>query len=547
MGKKNSSQQRSDPTTEKIRWVERTKLDQAYRRYALLHRDIPDALLAVCQGWAAIYDHIHHEKRASEPELTWRTILHLSLRALGHCIRWIYNHNGERLTLPKPSSSGIEREAAEFLSWAMQYEMLSIDHTAWSRGAQVARVDEREQMITFSFASDFDHFYIVTQQASTSYVIPERFTNYPYEAVKEGFHEWLDEGQIWNPLEARQRTPQIQFAYNQVVSWLEQTLFPEIPRSTDLLGYTVNDFTRLWAELHLLSEFAARAADAGILEPRTKDSSQGWLMIVPLSEFQSTVANSCGLTLKAVTEILKDLTFDPARPQGSLTEQPLIPFGRTRRLLIPSLVASANPWEVLTRTLTKGPRVKAFSRFSPELEKKALQRIAAELRNSGLGVVQEPEVLGVTGNKLTPDLLLFDRSAHAVVLEYKHALSPFGASEALSKIADVKKWIEKLQEYNAALLHGGKFPNVADWSSVLLLRWPIPVPLPRTPGLAIIDWASLSRWLNKRSKVSLRELVDWTHTRDDLPVQTSKFSAEFQEIRVGDWTYRRSILAAPQS
>ena len=208
---------------------------------------------------------------------------------------------------------------------------------------------------------------------------------------------------------------------------------------------------------------------------------------------------------------------------------------------------------MLAGAINKGRREQVYSRLIEHFEQRNLDVIEAALRCRTPFQVAREKPLGRPGeDPLTPDFLVYEPSANRLlIVDYKHVLVPYSMADVDNKLDDFEEWRRQMRQYCdlvktipaavAPHLASSSPSNPPSVTGMILTRWPLPLPMKLEPDLCITDWASLNRHLEGGQVHQIDGLVEWAKTRPDVQAPTSS-RYKPQDIKVGEWTYRRMIL-----
>lgn len=527
-----------------IRQVERTVLDTEYKKFRLLHRPDDLTIFHLLKLFGDGY-RILPKTDSFNFYMNRHIWFKDSIDGLGHCFRWISREPQHQIILPDSSPLTLNKDTAEFLKWGINYSKLFVAHVSWSRGLLSAQINEEKKEITFSYPNDFDKAFLATQYVA-HYVLNKRSLNLiPLDQLNFGYIEWYKElvSQIIRG-EFDINITKFKDTYDTVLSWLRTTIFPEIASNTDLKGYTLEDFRRFYAALYILSFYTSRIEnDLSFLDSHIFALSKSD-MILRLSKL-------CDIRPENVGEILENFIFDYSKDHSSLTVQPFVQSKKGNVFLLLRLLRLVNPSETLATALVKGKKQKIYDPIITSLEKANLEIISRKFSKAGYQILKpEKEIKNTSGAKITPDLIIYDKSFNKLlIIDYKHFLIPVNSSDVGSKIKEgrdqVRNYIKFIRNDKSSIekLTGINKDNVEIYG-VLLFRWPLAIPIEKDPLVHSVDWISLSNFLDQNANCGITYLINWLITRPDVSID---FEIEIESIKVADWTYQKPTLRGNNS
>lgn len=116
-----------------------------------------------------------------------------------------------------------------------------------------------------------------------------------------------------------------------------------------------------------------------------------------------------------------------------------------------------------------------------------------------------------------------------------------GALNKGSKQSIYAKFIQQNLQ-NVLNLNGYDYEIEKIYGVLLFLR-PMAIPTPGNSKIFIADWASLNRMLSQNPKISLQKIIEWIEQRPDIDLNKAELQFVSMGIEVGDWKYRRQIVA----
>jgi hypothetical protein len=539
--------------TQIIRYVEDNVLDQKYKQYPFFYRQsditIP-YLLKILGGLDRSIDTIEEGISLYRR----RSIIQNILNAISHSLRWISKSEGQVL-LPPTYGKQIEEEAMEALGWGVSYAMLVQDHVAFSRDELIGKVDVNNKTISFEHRVDFDPFILLTQAASEELHTASIFDLLPIKELGKEFNPWVK--RFASRLSVTNTDWQIksdETSYQAVLSWINQIVWPELPSSLDLGGYSLDDYRRLVASIYLHGLFFSWLED--YIDDRYDTDQEANSVVIADTEHGMAMRLSklSGVPPASIRAILNDLIFDPTYFHSLITMQPFVRSKNRRIYFLARLIAMLDFSRMLATAVNRKHKRHIYERLVNSLEQANLDIIESKLRSLGFVVLREKRISDSKGAVITPDFLIFDsQSKELVVVDYKHTLAPIGAAEVLTKSNTIKegkegflqlrKYLDFLRNNNSSLQSLGiNVGNLDKLRGILLFRWPMALPVSRTSDVLLTDWVSLSNFLVKGGKVTLPELFHWVEHRPDLSVNPNVWTPLHHQIEVDDWTYNHLIL-----
>ncbi len=527
-----------------IREIEANILDKEFLKFKLMHRSqddaIPHMLKIVGDFWRESDDNV------TSPAL-FKPKVDLLLGGLSHCIRWIVSSQEKIIKLPKATNFELDQEAIDFLGWGMHYHMLFTDHVAWSRGMINASIDESSRTIEFSFKSVFDTKLYLANLLEFERTIQLEADKLPLAALETDFPKWKSylrfDGKTFRTAD---NTSQFNTAYSAIIDWLNDIVFPEIDRNENINGYSLNEFFQFYSSLLIQCVYWKWIEDS--FDSKFGDENPLGSSIIALSRSAMVkwLKELSRLEKKIIEAILNDLTFDNRRANLYLIFQPFVKSSKDNLYLLPRLFTQADPLRLFSGALNKSDTGrKAYEKIIEPTSFAMVQKIISVLeKNHRLQIFHEKKFIDDSGKEYSPDLIVFDKSNQELLIaDYKHSLSPFGPAEVFYKLSEFEKAIRQIRGYLVGA-KGSKWVQSFKPSKVICLlvfRYPMLIPINGYPDIAITNWDLLIERLSNSPDETFSELVEFLKLLPETikgiePLRTEKF-----EIKVADWTYRRSI------
>jgi hypothetical protein len=537
-----------------IRNVEATILDQKHKQFMLMHRPNDIAIPHLLKVLGHI-DRTLISELNDESFLRQRAFMQTVLSAAGHCLRWLSTSSSNIVLLRNASWKKLDEEALDLLGWGISYSQLAADHVAWSRGLLTGKADQRNKIISFEPPDNLDSSFLASQSIAEETLAESFFKEFPYESLRGGFQVWLRQFKLTSVMDSNMwHVEQDGRAYEAASSWTEMVVWPELLNETDLEGYTLGDFRRLYTSLFLVAQYCAWAEDA--IDSTQGPENEGGSIVFNDSESRIVhwLSEISGVEQSSVHNILCDLIFDTNDFHSSLANQPFVRSKSRQIFLLARLLPLLEPSRMISGALLKGKKKKVYERVVNTLEQSNLDMIESYIKNLGLAVFREKKIFANSNFEVEPDFLLLDKERkELLIIEYKHTLTSIGPSEVVSKVKTLeegKGGIKQVQKY-LAILKQNTFPldghNIAPADGyqiygLLLFRWPMVLPLKTPPDMNIIDWISLKEILSWTDGISISHLIDLINKRPDLPLNPKGWKQDAFEIKVDEWTYKHTIF-----
>jgi hypothetical protein len=548
--------------------VEREVLDQAHRHLNLLFRNERDSVVSLLRVFAQILRDLRTGKIEKPNHFAKVVTANDGLRGLGHCLRWLQQRCPKTVALPASSPEQSQMEALELLRWAVVYDKIWNEHSAYRGGLVRIDVDEAAKTITFLPKHDPNpHFFCSQIEAKKS--DDERLAKVrPESQLAHLSKVWFDSvtfsdrGMHFDDSTIR-RSGAIEVA----VDWLETTCLPELEGATKLSGCTVGELRRVLATLYVYSLFVTKLEDVADEKPSHGVALEPRVASRPRRGMIEWLAGLSGVSIEGVDVITSSLTFDPGHPHVTVGEQPFVAttdggihfLPRMILLLdIPRVFIGALNTMKESRTRQRGAvlcveEIPVYGRLIGEIEDTGVTGICEELRRSGLRDVQIAEKRSYRlpdDQIITPDIVVVVNNREVLVIDVKYATPPFGPLDVRHDIKEVEKWRRRMSEYVEAFArhpeilaqHFEVEPNEGmTVRGLILLRWPFPVPVEFEPPVYAVDWPSLQEHLRNEPPDSIQNLVEWILDRPDLTVP-AKLDWTAKTVVAADWTYRYFVL-----
>ncbi|MCB8942678.1 MAG: hypothetical protein H6658_02765 [Ardenticatenaceae bacterium] len=519
-----------------VRDAEQNILDKEHNRFMLLRRPEEQAifyLLKVFGGFILLND--QEADNGSMSIISTHATRLAECRGLDFCLMWLAKQPSYRILLPDVAPKQMVREALELFSWGMDYAKLTLDHMAWDggRGPVHVEVDENNRIFTFKYPSSLNSFFWRTQVVSEGVYLENKLENISLDELKIGFSTWRDNLSLQSGNSLHQKI------INQLAN---EIVWPSVPPETRVGAYTLNDFRHCFAALLLNGVYSRWAEQArGTTEPIivTYPSKQ---------EMASWLCEISNISFVSASTILDDLLFDPDSVfRSSIREKPFVRAhnGNGQLFLLTSYIPMLDPELILARILTKdSDRKSIYDEINTGLEQCFLDEVETAFQSLDVILEREPRLTNGNGQSKSPDFLLIDQNTRGVfVIDCKYSLPPLTPKEVINKMKELTEGTEqtkKVHEYMKFITEDKSIlskwlEKIETVYGLLLFRWSMP--LPAEPSVSVSNWASFQKMLSQSKNVSFSDVLHWLITRPDLNIDT-KGVEWYQEIQVGDWTYR---------
>jgi len=248
------------------------------------------------------------------------------------------------------------------------------------------------------------------------------------------------------------------------------------------------------------------------------------------------------------------LTFDDVPERVTLAHKPIVADTEGNLYVVPRLILLLNIPHTFVRALTLSAEGQAaYSRIINTIESAGVASIARGLSDGMFAdaqiAVQRDFRLHDVG-VITPDVVILSADRRELlVIDVKYAAPPFGPADVAQDLSEMRKWKAAMDRYIGAFhsqpeIVGQHFAIDSTQPAVvyglIVLRWPFPVPVEFDGQMGAIDWPSLHQHL-RETHGTVSELLNWVRNRPDVPVP-QKLTWTPKDVRVGDWTYRYSVL-----
>jgi hypothetical protein len=538
-----------------ITQIELELLDVRHRNFVLLGLSEDLAITRLLKVAGDIFRECPriNEARGVSPEAT-HTFASTLLKALSHCIRWVCQD-----CVPGPSAQSLSRQqededAAKLLGWGMHYAQLTTDHVAWRQDLIKAHVDPMTRTIVFEPAQDMDlDFFTRELQADFAWWVQEANDRYPAEAVSQLFRDWqsqvtLDSSGLDFPVQLIRNHRSLAG----IQTWVSASLFPELEDSCQLGRYRLSDLRHFYAHLFCLCECIRILEDRMDSQFGPENPMGTWTLQSPRRTFLAYLEDLTGLPSTVLDPILNDMTLNTQRFHCSITVTPFIHSRSDTLFLMPRLFAVLSPLRTVASALTSGTGRASYDRISKILEQHHLTEIDQLLRDCGFTVHRERTIRTPAGDKLKPDFLVTDgMTPDLLVIDFKNALAATAVLEVTNRLKEYRKGIKQVEGYLDAFVQYPEllrpFTNAGQHpprlSGLLLFRVPMPLPILKGSRVAVENWHSLRH----RLASTMPTRVAGVHPGSTNPGSFGNAVYQRQELQVGNWTYRRSVVTLPDA
>lgn len=541
---------------EVLRRIEHDILDPHFKTFALPFRAERDAIVAVLRVYGQVLRDLRAGRLKDRSSDAKAHTANEGLRGLAHCVRWIAECSTKHLCVPSPSPDVLKGEALELLRWGVSYDALWNHHSAFSRGLIGIRVNESDRTISFLPDTEVDPRFFCSQIEAKKADDERRAKFRPEDRLAELSKEWFCSvspagGGLRFDDAAIRRSGAIEIAS----AWMDKVCLPELSEATALSGYSVGDLRRLLGTIYVYTLYITRLEDCSDDQPLDGVTIDAQPIVRPRERLVEWLADLSGVGRGSVDEIVATLTFDTRDPHVTMAQQPFVVSEDGDVFLLPRMIQLLDlPWTYVGAiNRTKAGR-RVYDRVINEIEENGVRFLTDEMRRrfpGGWNIASKPTFTLANGSTITPDIVLLSTSDHEVlVADVKYAAPPFGPGNVHRDIEEMGKWIAKMSHYVDSLRsepgvlaqHFTELPPGAEVAvfGLILVRWPLPVPVTFPPGICAVDWPSLNNHLTQRG-ICAAELIGWARSRPDAEV-AQQFVWKPKQISVGEWTYRYSVL-----
>ncbi|WP_460185702.1 DUF2934 domain-containing protein [Thermopirellula anaerolimosa] len=336
---------------------------------------------------------------------------------------------------------------------------------------------------------------------------------------------------------------------------MEKTCLPELNAATNLKGCTVGELRRVLATLYVHSLFVTKLEDVSddqpvhgvVLRPcvvaRQRDQVINWL--VELS----------GVARQSVDAILSVLTFDPTHPHVTLAQQPFVNSVDGQVFFLPRMLLLLDLPRMYIGALNKDRQGRAvYAGTINHVEAAGVESMAREIRAAVPNTFQiatKSSFRLSDGREFTPDIVLVSEAHQTVlVVDVKYATPPFGPADVHNDMKEMEKWKSRVLDYvNSFQTNPSVLAQKFQWErqgmpavfGLILLRWPLPIPVDFADSMCAVDWPSLGEYFRQGGFASIRDLMTWACNRPDITAPKA-LTWKAKEVRVAEWTYRYFVL-----
>jgi hypothetical protein len=472
------------------------------------------------------------------------------LHAIGHGVRWIHSSD-EFHTNREISYYESDKLAIDLLSWAVSYHSISQNFIAWSRGLIAATIDEQNKIVRFMAPARYDHYQLMFnslqdhEQAQSS---PQNSLANDFQPEFEKWFQYIDltkppliGSMDWNQARKSPLLP----SYLRSISII---ILPECSPETELGGYTLQEYRKFYALLSLNFQFIKWAENLidKIQEANPFGSNPIQMEIEEAYLFFSEITELSPLVVKA---IITDLTFDSGNFHTSLLIQPFIRSRNNLLYILPNFFPMVDANRMLTGALNKGAKKRIYDRLINKIEQQQLTELAELFAKLNVQVVRERRVK-VREVVFTPDLIVIDpKTKQIIIVDYKHFLSPLGASDVHYRMKEINKAIKQVCSYmkfipSSQFVHEliGEDFSYFTHTGIILFNSPMSVPFPDGLDILTTDLYSFKE-LIASANGNITKMLRQIGSPSKLGLEKDKFNFYDDEIPVADWKVVSSIYA----
>jgi hypothetical protein len=479
------------------------------------------------------------------------------LRGLAHCLRWVHKHCPAKLYVPSADSNVIADEALELLQWAVKYDPIWNQHSAYSRGLFMADVNEAEKIITFIPHRQVHPRFLCTQTEAKK-LDDERLARfYPESQLAALSKSWHESGRVHGgKMTFDDDTIRSSGAIDVATNWLTQTCLPELTQSDQLLGCTVGDLRRVLAAIHVYSLFVTKLEDVMDDNSMVAVEIQTSVVTREHNDMCNWLSHLASCPADRVNAILSALTFDPSHPHVTLAQQPFVSSRKGELMFLPRMLLSLDLSRMYVGAINSTPKGRRiYAEAIVAIERAGVAFISEDIKSAlpkAFHIVTSKTISVENETKITPDILLYcEADKVALIIDVKYASPPFGPADVNNDIKEMNKWQQRMSEYVELVR---KTPGVLNQHfpcaptgpeavlGLILTRWPLPIPCDFEDNVAGIDWPSLINHLRKERPLTIKELWNWVETRNDITIP-GVLAWRRKEVRVADWKYRYAVIS----
>jgi len=425
-----------------IRTIENTVLDVHHKKYEALglplHVSIPFLL--------KVYGDATRDSSAKSkhPGFTFRRILHQLILSISQSIKWVIKDAKPTIEVQPLTYIDINPTINDLVRWSFEYTGLAQQFTAWSRGFVDVSIDAPNKKVTFLPIDKSVHYFYYSQQEINDDHVENLFDQISGSSTRVGlYNTWIDEYRITSPPIASymdwSKARSSDF-FEEVLSALRKLVLPELSESTDLGGYTLEDFRIFFGALFINFDFICSFEH--FLDSHYKEQAEAFgtnPIILPKDKMIDLLVQATELDESIISKIIIDLTLDPANFHSNLITQPIVEFGNELAIMT-NLFAYIDPNRMISGALNKSlSKKKIYDRLINKIEDYNTQSIAKFLEgNSAFQIIRKT----FKGNdkKISPDFVLIHPGRKSIlIIDYKHFLNPINASETAYKMTEVNK------------------------------------------------------------------------------------------------------------
>lgn len=523
-----------------IRDVERKYLDEEYKNYKLIQLTDNISTLYILKKFGDIsrdFNSLDVSNFAKSQELFY------FLHGIGHCIRWISSKN-ESIDRKEYSFDELDNFALKLILWSKEYASIANQHIAWSRGIINAKVDNNIKKISFLPPTEKEMQFNLIQDFAAN-KSNEYFSNtMPFELMHKSFFDWKKHVKTDNYLiqidwEIVKESPVSKIMQEE----LKKTVLPELISTTDIGGYTINDFIIFFTNLFIYFYFIVTIENEIDLKTDFKNPFGSVPLFSTKPEMISFLIECTGLPELVVKEILSDLTFDTENFHTNILIQPFVKTKSNEYLVLPRLLTHCEPERMLIGAMNKKKKKKQiYDKLINLIEKWNLNLICELLKNwvNDLEITKDKSIT-IGSKTITPDFIIKNHKTKEILIcDYKNFITPISASETHYKIIETKKAINQVQKYIDFFIENNYFKMKIDYQiyGLILVKNPIPIPI-ASSNILITDLISFKKSL--KETITINELLQEV---DNIKIKDKEFKFENIETKVQGWIYSREIFVA---
>lgn len=529
-----------------IRHIEGTLLDTHHRKFLALGLPLNISVPFILK----LYGDATRDSNAimNYNEFTFRRIMHQLVLAISQAIKWVINDGKSNINAEPLTYVEINPLINDLVGWAFEYTAIAQQFTAWSRGFLDVEIDKSKKEICFLGQDNLVHYFYYTQQEISDDNIDKIYDEITGTTARTKlYNEWNNEYKITEPPIAsyidwaKARNSEL---HAHVINCLKQHVMPELSPTTDLGGYSLEEFRLFYSVLFINFDFICSYEKN--LDASHKEMSLAFgtnPILFPKDKMIKLFCEASYLDYSVVARITEDLTLDTANFHSNLITQPIVEIDNNKLAILPNLFAYTEPNRMISGALNKSKsKKKIYDHLINKIEACNIEAIESCLKErTDFTIVRKSFNRGLI--RISPDFVIIHPDKKSLlIIDYKHFLSPINAVETTYKMHELNKGFKQINNYerffdqNTEVLQ--EYVNNAEVTiyKLIVTRYPVPVSVVHS-DIWVSDLQTFKKNIIQISQFFELDLLFKNDAR--IEIKEQNFNPMNIKTELGDWTFSR--------